>query len=125
MGREGRIVTSEWRNQANCTSAPFSRLRSSKLICVGSPYPSYNVLTRALPLCGLPSQTKDITPTQTEEEHSTKYWTSVLKTVKVMKTKASPRNCLSPEEGKGHDSSVQCVWCSVWNPGTEKTTGKN
>ena len=42
------------------------------------------------------------------EGYSTKYLTSILQTVKVMKNEETLRNCHRPEETRRHDNEMQC-----------------
>ena len=51
--------------------------------------------------------------------HPTKYLTITLKTVKVMKNKASLENCHNQEKLK-EKWQLNVMWYPCWNPNTEK-----
>lgn len=51
--------------------------------------------------------------------HPTKYLTTTLKTIKVMKNKASLENCHNQEKLK-EKWQLNAMWYPGWNPNTEE-----
>ena len=97
-------MTLEWRNLANTTHlTQMAKVNYISDKSHGYNAPSCDVLTRAIQLCGGLSQNPSPQPRiegnirQTQiERHSTKYLTSIFKTVKAMESKERPKKCHRP-----------------------------